>query len=81
MHFNFSHSIELSMQLSQRNEINNVKLHACNVEAFPTHQSNTVNLPPSIQTEPIQRRKLNGKSKVSRNAKSASKRSNTGILF
>ncbi|XP_012571399.1 transcription factor E2FC isoform X2 [Cicer arietinum] len=67
------------LPLSQRNEINNVKLHACNVEAFPTHQSNTVNLPPSIQTEPIQRRKLNGKSKVSRNAKSAKSPNSTAV--
>jgi hypothetical protein len=58
------------MQLSQRNEINNV-------EAFPA-QSNIVNLPPPLQTEPVQRGKNNGKSKVARNGKSAAQNSNTG---
>lgn len=66
------------LQLSQRNEINNVNLHtSSNVEAFPS-QSNTVNLPPLLQTQPNPRGKHNGKSKVSKNSKSANQISNTG---
>ncbi|GAU24985.1 hypothetical protein TSUD_312200 [Trifolium subterraneum] len=63
--------------LSQRNQINNTNLHtSSNVEAFPG-QSNLVNLPPPIQTEPVQRGKNNGKAKVSRNGKSTAQNSNT----
>jgi hypothetical protein len=67
------------MQLSQRNEINNVNLHtSSNVEAFPGQSNNIVNLPPPLQTEPAQRGKNNGKAKVARNGKSAAQNSNTG---
>lgn len=74
------HSIELFAQLIQRNGINNVNLHASNVEVFPG-QSNTVNLPPLLQIETNQRGKHNGKSKVSRNAKSAAQMTNGGNLL
>lgn len=79
--FNFTPFTSSSMfPLSQRNEINNVNLHtSSNVEAFPS-QSNTVNLPPLLQTEPNQRGKHNGKSKVSKNSKSANQISNTDSL-
>ncbi|KAI5402840.1 hypothetical protein KIW84_050437 [Lathyrus oleraceus] len=63
------------LPLIQRNGINNVNLHASNVEVFPG-QSNTVNLPPLLQIETNQRGKHNGKSKVSRNAKSAAQMTN-----
>ncbi|XP_058780792.1 transcription factor E2FC-like [Vicia villosa] len=65
------------LPLSQRNGINNVNLHASNVEVFPT-QSNTVNLPPLLQIETNQRGKHNGKSKVSRNSKSAAAQMTNG---
>ncbi|CAJ2642957.1 transcription factor E2FC-like isoform X2 [Trifolium pratense] len=65
---------------SPRNEINNVNLNTgSNAEAFPS-QSNIVNLPPPIQTEPVQRGKNNGKSKVPRNGKSAAQNSNTEAM-
>ncbi|CAK8569118.1 unnamed protein product [Lathyrus sativus] len=65
------------LPLSQRNGINNVNLHASNVEAFPS-PSNSVNLPPLLQIEPSQRGKHNGKSKVSRNSKSAAAQMTNG---
>ncbi|CAL5205443.1 unnamed protein product [Lathyrus oleraceus] len=63
------------LPLIQRNGINNVNLHVSNVEVFPG-QSNTVNLPPLLQIETNQRGKHNGKSKVSRNAKSTAQMTN-----
>ncbi|WJX36027.1 hypothetical protein P8452_23947 [Trifolium repens] len=67
--------------LSQKNEINNANLHtSSNVEAFPGQSNNIVNLPPPLQTEPVQRGKNNSKSKVARNGKSAAQNSNTEPL-
>lgn len=59
------------MQSSQTYEINN------NVEASPS-SSKTVNLPPLLQTESGQRGNHHGKSRVSRNAKSRTQKSNAG---
>ncbi|KAK7351751.1 hypothetical protein VNO77_11422 [Canavalia gladiata] len=74
-HSLFPVRIQLSMQLSQRYEINNFSSQTSNVEVAPT-MSKTVNLPPADQTEPSLRGKQNGKSKVPRNAKSGSHRPN-----
>ncbi|KAJ1421631.1 Winged helix-like DNA-binding domain superfamily [Sesbania bispinosa] len=65
----------LPVTLNQRYEINNFKSHTSNIEVVPS-PSKTVNLPPPLQTELSQRGKHHGKTKVPRNAKSGTNRSN-----
>ncbi|TKY45514.1 Transcription factor E2FC [Spatholobus suberectus] len=71
-HFPHPHSPSLfpNFPLSQGYEI---KSHTSNIEVAPD-MSKAVNLPPPLQTEPSIRGKQNGKSKVSRNAKSGTHR-------
>ncbi|KAG5033812.1 hypothetical protein JHK87_008722 [Glycine soja] len=59
--------------MGQRYENNVFKSHISNIEAAPGI-TQTVHLPPPLQTDPTIRGKQNGKSKGSRNAKSAAHR-------
>lgn len=56
--------------MGQRYENNVFKSHISNIEAAPGI-TQTVHLPPPLQTDPTIRGKQNGKSKGPRNAKSA----------
>ena len=64
--------------MGQRYENNVFKSHISNIEAAPGI-TQTVHLPPPLQTDPTIRGKQNGKSKGSRNAKSAAHRPYAGI--
>ncbi|KAG4391870.1 hypothetical protein GLYMA_04G024800v4 [Glycine max] len=59
--------------MGQRYENNVFKSHISNIEAAPG-MTQTVHLPPPLQTDPTIRGKQNGKPKGSRNAKSAAHR-------
>jgi len=61
---------QLSLQMSQRYDNNVFKSHINNIQLAPGI-TETLHLPPPLQTEPTIRGKQNGKSKGPRNAKSA----------